>query len=173
MGVTEGQTISQKVKSTPTKSSSVSLLVKELMGTKNVTMFCDEAGLSRGYVSRLLNGKLDSKPTVRTLAKIAYTSKDNVEDTFSVLLNTCGYNVSDEEKKSEIRIAKREARVQELRRKNIELEEYEDVELKASAIGLLFSKLLTMGVLVKPIGLFNPDEGIEFGVNDFEFEKLD
>lgn len=172
MSMTERHTIGQEVISTPIEKNTIRFVVKNLIGTRSVTAFCDEAGLSRGYVSRLLNDKLESKPTVRTLAKLAHTSDRNVDETFSVLLSICGYNVSEEERINEIRIAKREARVHELRRNDLEMEEYEDVNLKASAIGLLFSTLLTMGVLVRPMGVFDPDACIEFGIDGLCYERV-
>ena len=91
MGMTEGITINHKVKSNSSELAQVSLLVRELMGRKNVGTFSNEAGLSRGYVSQLINNKLKSKPSIRTLAKIAYTSGDKEYEIFSELLNICGY----------------------------------------------------------------------------------
>ena len=143
MGMTEGITINHKVKSNSSELAQVSLLVRELMGRKNVGTFSNEAGLSRGYVSRLINNKLKSKPSIRTLAKIAYTSGDKEYEIFSELLNICGYtDITVEEKENQIRIAKREARVQQLRRNNEDVEIYEGIDLKASAMGLLFTKFL-------------------------------
>ena len=69
MGMTEGITINHKVKSNSSELAQVSLLVRELMGRKNVGTFSNEAGLSRGYVSRLINNKLKSKPSIRTDAR--------------------------------------------------------------------------------------------------------
>ena len=173
MGMTEGITINHKVKSNSSELAQVSLLVRELMGRKNVGTFSNEAGLSRGYVSRLINNKLKSKPSIRTLAKIAYTSGDKEYEIFSELLNICGYtDIIVEEKENQIRIAKREARVQQLRRNNEDVEIYEGIDLKASAMGLLFTKFLMMGVSVKPMGSFDPDEAVEFGITGFKFERI-
>lgn len=173
MKLTESQTIRHPVSCDTEKNMTVDSLVRKAMGTRTITKFCEDAGLSVGFISRLLNGKSNSKPSVRTLAKISRNSEsEDTEDMFRRLLELCGHQLDEQEIQREIRIAKRTTGLLEMERKDAGFETYGSINLSASAIGLLFSRLMVMGVSLQPKGDWGPQGGIVFGIRGYEFERV-
>lgn len=173
MKLTESQTIRQPVSCDTEKTVTIASEVRNAIGTRTITQFCEDSGLSIGYISRLLNGKLKSKPSVRTLAKISCSSLNgDMRDTFSALLKICGHNLDKEQMQRELRIAERTSGLIEEERKDAKLETYNSINLSASAIGLLFSRLMMMGVSLQPMGGFGPNDGVEFGIKGYLFESV-
>ena len=72
----ESQTIRQPLSRSTEDLVSVGSVVRKAIGTRTIKQFCEDSGLSVGYVSRLLNGKLDTTPSVRTMAKISCSGKE-------------------------------------------------------------------------------------------------
>lgn len=173
MKLTERQTISQPVNCSTETLMSVSSVVRNMIGKRTITQFCEDSGLSLGYVSRLLNGKLTSLPSVRTLAKISCSGKDkDKKKTFVTLLKICGHDLDTSDIIREIKIAERASGMIEEERKEAELGNYSALNLNASALGLLFSDLMKMGVSLQPLGYLRPHEGIEFKIKGYPFERV-
>lgn len=173
MKLTERQTISQPVNCSTETLMSVGSVVRDTIGTRTITQFCEDSGLSVGYVSRLLNGKLKSTPSVRTLAKISCSGKEkDKKSTFTTLLKICGHNLGTEEMQREIQIAERASGMIEEEREEVRVGNYSALNLNASALGLLFSYLMKMGVSLQPLGYLRPHEGIEFRIKGHPFERV-
>lgn len=173
MKLTERQTISQPVSYSTETMMSVGSVVRNTIGKRTITQFCEDSGLSVGYVSRLLNGKLKSTPSVRTLAKISCSGKDkDKKKIFATLLKICGYDLETEDIQREIQIAERASGIIEEERKGVNLGNSSALNLNASALGLLFSYLMKMGVSLQPLGYLRPHEGIEFRIKDYPFERV-
>lgn len=173
MSLTEGHTISNTVSDSIGSPMTVSSLVKDAIGNRTITKFCEESGLSTGYVSRLLNGRLKSIPNVKTLAKISCISETgDKQTTFKNLLKLCGHNLSIEQMQREILIAERTSEIMVEERNDAKLGNYDSLNYKASAIGLLFSNLMMMGVPLKPLGYFGPHDGIEIGIEGYQFKRM-
>lgn len=173
MKLTESQTIRHPVSCDTETTVTVNSLIKKAMGTRTITKFCEDSGLSVGFMSRLINGKSKSTPSVRTLAKISFNSaSEDTEEMFRSLLNLCGHRLDEQEIQREIRIAKRTSGLLEMERKDAKLEMYGSLNLSASAIGLLFSRLMVMGVSLQPKGIYEPHGGIVFGIRGYEFDRI-
>ncbi|MCI6242119.1 MAG: hypothetical protein MR646_02250 [Agathobacter sp.] len=174
MKLTESQTIRQPVSCQTETTVTIDSVIRNAIGTRTITQFCENSGLSAGYLSRLLNGKLKSVPSVRTLAKISCASMngEKVEETFSTLLEISGHHIDKDQMRRELEIAERTSDGIEERRKDEKLENYDIVNLSAAAIGLLFSSLMMMGVSIQPMGEFGPDDGIEFAIKGYPMEKV-
>lgn len=173
MRLTDRQTISHTVSCSTETLMSVGSVVRETIGRRTITQFCEDSGLSVGYVSRLLNGKLKSKPSVRTLAKIAASVEDkDKKSVFEALLHICGYSMRTEEMKREIQIAERTSGMLEVERKEAGMGNHSLLNLSASAVGLLLSRLLMMGVSLQPLGYLRPYDGIEFRIKEHPFERV-
>ena len=171
MKLTESPTIRRPVSYCAEEHVTVADLVRKAIGTRTITQFCEDSGLSVGYVSRLLNGKLKNTPSVRTLAKIARSSMDgDTNGVLSKLLEICGYEIDQAVVQKEIRIAERTTGLLEMERKDADSENYDMINLRASAFGLLFSSLLVMGVSLQPKGDFGPHEGLAFGIGGYPFD---
>lgn len=171
--IKESRTIRQPISCSTEANVSVSSAIKETIGQRSITQFCEDSGLSMGYVSRLLNGKLKSVPSVRTLAKISCAGKDrDTKGTFTTLLKVCGHDLAPDEIQREIRIAEQTSKMIEKERENERQGVFSEVKLSASALGMVFSNLLMMGVPLQPKGRFGLDDGIEFGVKGYQFERV-
>lgn len=172
MKLTESPTIRQTVSYNAEESGTWEKVIRNAMGTRTLSKFCEDSGLSVGYISRLTNGRLKSTPGVRTLAKIACSGAgEDKKKLFADLLKIGGHELTTEEMLREMRIAERTNELLEEERKDAG-EEYDSMKLNASAIGLLFSRLMMMGVALQPQGYFGPDEGIEFGIKGYQFNRV-
>lgn len=171
--LTESQTISQTASKDTGENVANIALIKKVIGNRTITQFCEDSGLSSGYVSRLLNNKLTTKPTVRTLAKISCAGEDRDEkDTLSVMLRAYGHKLNDDEIIREIRIAKKTSKVLEEERSTASLGRYGSINLDASAMGLLFSNLMMMGVSLGNVEHLGVKDGIEFCVESDDVNRV-
>lgn len=66
----------------------LALLVKKAIGTRTQGKFAFQAGLTRGYISSLVNGNAKAQPTENTLKKIASATDAVAENELRV---ACGY----------------------------------------------------------------------------------
>lgn len=71
-------------------------LLKLALGTRNQKQFCEDAGLSRSYINKYVNGMMDKTPTVGTIEKIANATEDV---SFEELLAAAGYDPQKHERK--------------------------------------------------------------------------
>ena len=71
-------------------------LLKLALGTRNQKQFCEDAGLSRSYINKYVNGMMDKTPTVGTIEKIANATEDV---SFEELLAAAGYDPEKHERK--------------------------------------------------------------------------
>lgn len=71
-------------------------LLKLALGTRNQKQFCEDAGLSRSYINKYVNGMMDKTPTVGTIEKIANATEDV---SFEELLAAAGYDPKKHERK--------------------------------------------------------------------------
>ena len=169
----ESQTIRQPLSRSTEDLVSVGSVVRKAIGTRTIKQFCEDSGLSVGYVSRLLNGKLDTTPSVRTLAKISCSGKErDKRSTFTTLLKICGHDLDHEDIQREIRIAEQTSKIIEKEREDESKGVFSEMKLSTSAMGIIFSKLLMMGVPLQPRGNFGLDGSIEFGVKGYPFESV-
>lgn len=148
-------------------------LVRKAIGPRTMYQFCNDTGLSYGYVSRLLNGKLKTKPTVRTIAKIVHSSGDpEREELFKNLLIECGHDPDAVDIQKEIKAVEQTLNVIEDERKNDFLSDENSLRLKGRAVGLLFARLIAMGVNPQPVNVLGPNGGIEFRLQGFDYERV-
>ncbi len=71
-------------------------LGRHAIGTRSISDFCKETGLSQSFVSKLINGRLTSVPTKRSLYKFAGPSSHPENGiTAERLLLAAGYSLSD------------------------------------------------------------------------------
>lgn len=71
-------------------------LLKLALGTRNQKKFCEDAGLSRSYINKYINGMIDKPPTIGTIEKIADATEDV---SFEELLAAAGYDPKKHERK--------------------------------------------------------------------------
>lgn len=69
--------------------SKFSILLKKAIGTRKQKDFADTIGITPAHLSRILNHKFNTPPSVETLRKIASNAENNV--TYQDLLEVCGY----------------------------------------------------------------------------------
>ena len=94
MEATERQSTSQTVTCGTARMNTIASMVREAIGDRTMTQFCSDAGLSVGYVSRLLNGRLKSVPSVKTLAKISCVAcSGKAAAFFKKLLDASGHSL--------------------------------------------------------------------------------
>lgn len=173
MSLTESPTIRQTVSCSTEKELSIDSVIRNAIGERTITQFCEDSGLSIGYMSRLLNGKLKTTPSVKTLAKISCSGKEKErKSTFATLLKICGHDLDKEEMQREILIAEQASKILEKGRADDRLGKFNAMNLSASAVGSVFRHLLMMGVPLQLKGYFGPDDGIEFGVKGYPFERV-
>lgn len=148
-------------------------LIKKIIGSRKLTEFCEASGLSLGYVSRLLNGKLTTKPSISTLAKISCSSTllDN-EEIFSELLKLSNINLDRESIQREIRVVEQTSKVLEVERNHASTARYGSLRTGAEAIGLLFSTLIVKGINLQPVGGIRPNDGLEFQMMGYQYESV-
>lgn len=173
MELTERQPFSKTVSCSTETIISVGSVVRNSIGKRTITQFCEDSGLSVGYVSRLLNGKLKSTPSVRTLAKISCSSvgKDK-EKVFSNLLELCGYDLDSEDFRREIYIVERASEIIADERSGVKQGKSSALSFNAGALGLIFSYFMKIGVSLQPLGYLKPYEGLEFKIKDYPFERV-
>ena len=172
MRLTESQTIRPTV-TCKAEELAIDSVIRNAIGERTITKFCEDSGLSIGYMSRLLNGKLKTTPSVKTLAKISCSGKEKErKSTFSTLLKICGHDLDKDEMQRELSIAEQASKILEKGREDDRLGKFNAMNLSASAVGSVFRHLLMMGVPLQPKGYFGPDDGIEFGVKGYPFERV-
>lgn len=71
-------------------------LLKLALGPRNQKQFCVDAGLSRSYINKYINGMMDKPPTIGTIEKIADATEDV---SFEELLVAAGYDPGKHERK--------------------------------------------------------------------------
>lgn len=142
-------------------------IIRKAIGERTMKQFCEETDLSIGYMSRLLNGKLNTTPNVKTLAKIAAFGAGNKKETFTALLKVCGRVLTDEEMQNWIRVIEQKSLQNEASSEN-----HYNANLSAPAMGLLFSRLLAMGITLQPQGRFELEDGAEFCIKEFQLERV-
>ncbi len=71
-------------------------LLKLALGRRNQKQFCEDAGLSRSYINKYINGMMDKPPTIGTIEKIADATEDV---SFEELLVAAGYDPEKHERK--------------------------------------------------------------------------
>ena len=71
-------------------------LLKLAQGRRNQKQFCEDAGLSRSYINKYINGMMDKPPTIGTIEKIADATEDV---SFEELLVAAGYDPEKHERK--------------------------------------------------------------------------
>lgn len=69
--------------------STFSVLLKKAIGSRKQKDFASTIGISSAHLSRILNHRYDTPPSVDTLKKIAANAENNV--TYHELLEVCGY----------------------------------------------------------------------------------
>lgn len=173
MSLTESKIMSNPVSCDDSVLLPVRSLVMNAIGNRTIAGFCEDAGLSVGYMSRLLNGKMKSTPSVRTLAKISCSSMgDDKQEVFKRLLDIYGHDIGVEEIQQEIRIAERTSEIIEEEREGAKAGKKSAIELKASVMGLMISNLMIKGVPLKSLNNFGPNETIDIGTEGYPFERL-
>lgn len=78
--------------------STFSILLKKAIGSRQQKVFADIIGISPAHLSRILNHKYDTPPSIDTIKKIASNAENNV--TYHELLEACGY-ISESESAAE------------------------------------------------------------------------
>lgn len=67
----------------------LSQLLKKAIGSRMQKDFADTIGISPAHLSRIINHKFDTPPSVETLKRIAANAENNI--TYQELLSACGY----------------------------------------------------------------------------------
>lgn len=148
-------------------------LINEIIGERKLSEFCEASGLSLGYVSRLRNGKLTTKPSISTLAKISCSNTLlNNEEIFSELLKLSNIDLDRESIRREIRVVEQTSKVLEVERDHASVARYGSLRTGAEAIGLLFSTLIAKGINLQPIGGIRPNDGLEFQMTGYQYESV-
>ncbi|MEY8492860.1 helix-turn-helix transcriptional regulator [Lachnospiraceae bacterium 29-91] len=70
--------------------AALSLLIKRALGNRTQKSFAEDIQLSKEHLSRLIQQKRDTPPTIDTLGKIAANSQNTVS--IKELLSVCGYD---------------------------------------------------------------------------------
>ena len=173
MEATERQSTSQTVTCGTEKMQTVASMVREAIGNRTMTQFCSDAGLSVGYVSRLLNGKLKSMPSVKTFAKISCAGyKEEPVSFFKRLLSVSDNSMGEEEIKKEIQSAERTTGLWGQKKKNDIEKSYGMIGRNAAAIGLLFSTLMELGVPITPKVCCGSQKSLEFIIPKFQYDRV-
>lgn len=148
-------------------------LIKEVIGSRKLSEFCTASGLSLGYVSRLLNGKLTTKPSIRTLAKISCSNTLlDSEEVFRKLLKLSNIDLDTESIRREIRVVEQTSKVLEVERAHASTVKHGSLRTGAEAIGLLFSTLIAKGITLQLVGGIRPNDGLEFQMMGYQYEKV-
>lgn len=86
------------------KAEKLANLARLCIGNRTLVQFSAESGLSVSFLSRLINGKLNSKPTKKSLNRIAYPSYGKAQNnvTYLQLLEAAGYHLEDEQVKKAV-----------------------------------------------------------------------
>lgn len=138
-------------------------LAQLAMGNRTLAEYADETGLSIGFLSRLLNAKSPSLPSVRSLARL--TSESAAPEngvTYHMMLRAAGYDLEPEEERAEQKILSEARKITE-EEQNKEAERcYGSIMLGASAMALIFSKLFSAGILLVPVKKFKKEGFFEF-----------
>lgn len=74
--------------------STFSDLLKKAIGSRKQKEFASEIGISPAHLSRILNHRFDTPPSIDTLKKIAASAENNIS--YQELLEACGYISEDE-----------------------------------------------------------------------------
>lgn len=173
MALAETHTNRKPVNNDAEMNCAIVPLIKEIIGVRKLSEFCAASGLSLGYVSRLLNGKLTTKPSIRTLAKISCSNTLlDSEEIFSELLKLSNINLDTESIRREIRVVEQTSKVLEVERDHASAARYGSLRTGAEAIGLLFSTLIAKGINLQPVGGIRPNDGLEFQMAGYQYESV-
>ena len=173
MEAAERQSTSQTVTCGTERMNTIASMVREAIGDRTMTQFCSDAGLSVGYVSRLLNGRLKSVPSVKTLAKISCVAcSGKAAAFFKKLLDASGHSLEEEEIQKEIQNAEHTTGLWEQKKEKDIQKSYGIMGKNAAAMGLLFSTLMELGVPISPKACHGSQESIEFVIPKFPYDRV-
>lgn len=146
-------------------------LTQLAMGNRSLSEYAHQTGLSIGFLSRLLNAKSPSLPSVRSLARL--TSGNAAPEngiTYHMMLEAAGYDLEPEKETAEQKILAEAQMIAEEEQKRESERRYGSIMLGASAMALILSKLFSLGFQLIPIKKFRKESFFEFR-NEGEFGK--